>query len=177
MIEPADDSRPVGDTTHLPDNSPPRQTEQPSAGRWATINSTLMIYMMLSSQLLCYCQLSLVYHLNVERLRTWKLTSEVYKFILFLCLKFPWKGQIQAEYQLRDYTCNPLNQSQGTEINASSLSLENNPILGKSCNSVIYTIPVNKINTVIIRQTREPPGQSTIKSGKVLPISHISNEK
>lgn len=49
MIEPADDRGPVGDTTHLPDNSPPRQTEQPRAGRWATINSTLMIYMMLLS--------------------------------------------------------------------------------------------------------------------------------
>lgn len=34
---------------------------------------------------------------------TWELTSEVYTFILFLCLKFPWKGQIQAEYRLRDY--------------------------------------------------------------------------
>lgn len=176
MIEPADDRRPVGDTTHLPDNSPPSQTEQPSAGRWATINSTLMIYMMLSSQLLCYCQISLVYHLNVERLRTWKLTSEVYKFILFLCLKFPWKGQIQAEYQLRDYM-QPSKSEPEKEINASSLSLENNPILGKSCNSVIYTIPVNKINTVIIRQTREPQGQSTTKSGKVLPMSHISNKK
>lgn len=28
--------------------------------------------------------------------------NKVVKFIS-MCLKFPWKGQIQAEYQLRDY--------------------------------------------------------------------------
>lgn len=105
--------------------------------------------------------------------------NKVVKFIslfYFCVLNFLGKGRSTLNTNSKT-TCNPLNQSQGTEINASSLSLENNPILGKSCNSVIYTIPVNKINTAIIRQTREPLGQSTTKSGKVLPISHISYEK